>query len=332
MSNKINSNSDGIKQNTKPPLIVLTGPTSVGKTELSIKIAKEMNGEIISADSIQVYKYMDIGSAKIKESEMCGIQHYLVDFLLPDEEFNVFQFQKYAKNAINTIYAKGKIPIIVGGTGFYIQSVLYDIDFTDESDQSKQTRLYYEKIAEEKGTDFLHKMLEEIDPKSAEMIHKNNTKRIIRALEYYKETGERISDHNQEQSQNESPYNFAYFVLNRDRTTLYQRIDQRVDIMIKEGLVNEVKNLLAMGYNKNLVSMQGLGYKETVDYLEGNLSLDEVIEIIKRETRHFAKRQLTWFRREKEVIFLQYEDFNNDINLIKNEIMNITRQKGIIQN
>lgn len=318
------------KSNKKPPLIIITGPTSVGKTEISIEIAKAFNGEIISADSIQVYKYMDIGSAKIKESEMCGIKHYLVDFLLPNEEFNVFLFQKYAKQAIDTIYQKGKIPIIVGGTGFYIQSVLYDIEFKEEEDQKNDVRKYYENLVKEKGTTYLHELLKEIDPESAMVIHENNVKRVIRALEYYKETGEKISAHNKEQQLKESPYNFAYFVLNRERETLYNRIDQRVDIMLKEGLINEVKNLVEMGYHKGLVSMQGLGYKEVFDYLEGLTTYDEMVEIIKRDTRHFAKRQLTWFRREKDVTFIQYENFENNILLIKDKMYQIAKEKEII--
>lgn len=294
----------------KLPLIILTGPTAVGKTELSIELAKRLNGEIISADSVQVYRGMDIGSAKVTSQEQQGIKHYLIDVLNPDEEFNVFLFKQMASEAIHEIYAKGKIPIIAGGTGFYIQSVLYDVQFAENEDESY--RNYYESLALEKGNEYIHDLLKEIDPEYAATVHFNNSKRVIRALEFYKQTGQKMSEHNQQQQENESPYDFHYFVLNRDRKILYDRINQRVDIMIEQGLEDEVKGLLKAGYGRELVSMQALGYKEMASYLEGELSLDEAIEIIKRDTRRFAKRQLTWFRREKTVTFMNYEDFNND--------------------
>lgn len=294
----------------KRKLIVLTGPTAVGKTKLSIALAKEVNGEIISADSMQVYKYMDIGSAKIRPEEMCGIKHYLVDCLEPQdpENFNVTRFQQMAKAAMEEIYAKGKVPILVGGTGFYIQSVVYDIDFT-ENDADTGYRTMLEHMAEEKGAEFLHDMLKVVDPKAAEEIHYNNTKRVIRALEFFHKTGSLISAHNEAERQKESPYELYYFVLNDDRAKLYDRIDMRVDLMIQEGLVEEVKSLLDMGCTREMVSMQGLGYKEIIDYLQGNISLEEAIYIIKRDTRHFAKRQLTWFRRERDVRWINKSDF-----------------------
>lgn len=287
----------------KQPLIIITGPTAVGKTEISIQLAKQINGEIISADSMQVYKHMDIGTAKINKEEMQGINHYLIDILEPEEEFNVVLFQELAKKAMEEIYQKGKIPIMVGGTGFYIQSVLYDIDFT-ENEKDNSYRKQLESIAKEKGSIFLHKKLSVIDPASAEKIHANNIKRVIRALEFYHQTGKKISEHNEKEKQKESPYNFAYFVLTNDRKILYERIDKRVDNMVKHGLIQEVTSLHEKGYNKNLLSMQGLGYKEVLDYLDGVCTLEEAVYMIKRETRHFAKRQITWFKREKEVIWV----------------------------
>lgn len=295
----------------KKKLVILTGPTAVGKTELSIALAKAINGEIISADSIQVYKYMDIGSAKIMPDEMQGVKHYLVDELMPDEEFNIVEFKNRALMAMNEIYAKGKIPIVVGGTGFYIQGLLYDVDF-EESEADTEYRKECEIIAAAKGNDFLHNMLKEVDKKAAESIHANNVKRVIRALEYFKQTGKKISEHNEEQRQNESPYDFNYFVLNNDRGILYKRIDKRVDMMVNDGLVDEVVRLKRMGYGRELLSMQGIGYKEIYAFLEGEVSLEGAIDLIKKNTRHFAKRQLTWFRKEKKVTFVDYRDFADD--------------------
>lgn len=295
----------------KKPLIILTGPTAAGKTKLSINLAKAINGEIISADSIQVYKHMDIGSAKITPDEMSGVKHYLVDILEPTEDFNIVLFQKYAKAAMKEIYAKGKIPIIVGGTGFYIQSVLYDIDFS-ESDEDNELRKELECLANEKGNDYLHNMLREVDPESAEAIHANNVKRVIRAIEYYRQTGEKISAHNETERQKESAYASCYFVLTDEREKLYTNIDKRVDIMVSDGLVDEVKSLIDMGCKRDSTAMQGLGYKEIVSYLENEISLDEAIYMIKRDTRHFAKRQLTWFRREKDVIWVEKDKFAYD--------------------
>ena len=284
----------------KQPLIILTGPTASGKTALSVELAKRIGGEIISADSMQVYRYMDVGSAKVTVEEMDGVPHHLIDVLDPQDSFNVVTFQEMAKEAMKKIYANGHIPIVAGGTGFYIQALLYDIDFTD-NDGDMEYRHHLEELAKEQGAEVLHSMLKEVDPPSAEAIHANNVKRVIRALEFYKKTGQRISDHNEEERQKESPYNFAYYVLNMDRATLYDRIDLRVDKMIEAGLEEEVKQLKAMGCTRDMVSMQGLGYKEILDYLNGELSLEEAVYILKRDTRHFAKRQLTWFKREKDV-------------------------------
>lgn len=295
----------------KRPLIILTGPTAVGKTKASIGLAKALNGEIISADSMQVYKHMDIGSAKIRPEEMQGIKHYLIDELEPDEEFHVVKFQQMAKAAIDEIHAKGQIPIVVGGTGFYIQALLYDIDFTENQEDSAY-RKELEQLASEKGTEYLHEMLCKVDPMSANTIHANNVKRVIRALEFYQQTGEKISAHNEQERAKESPYDFCYFVLNDDRTHLYERINLRIDQMLEEGLIEEVQSLKDKGYTRDMVSMQGLGYKEILDYLNGKYSLEEAIYILKRDTRHFAKRQLTWFRRERDVIWIDKQSYNYD--------------------
>ena len=304
----------------KKPLIVLTGPTAVGKTKLSIALAKAVNGEIISADSMQVYRHMDIGSAKITPEEMDGVPHYLVDVLEPTEDFNIVLFQQMAKDAMDKIYDKGRIPILVGGTGFYIQSVTRDIDFTS-SDQDEHYRRELEELAEQKGPAFLHDMLAKVDPKSAEDIHENNVKRVIRALEFYKQNGTRISEHNEEQKEHTSPYALAYFVLNAPRPLLYERIDTRVDEMLKNGLTEEVKKLREMGCHRGMVSMQGLGYKEILDYLDGNCTLEEAIYTIKRDTRHFAKRQLTWFKRERDVIWINKQSFGYDAEQILDEML-----------
>ena len=310
------------------PLIILTGPTSVGKSALSIALAKAVNGEIISADSMQVYRHMDIGTAKLKQEEMQGVPHYLIDELAPDEEFNVVKFKQLARGYMEEIYAKNKIPILVGGTGFYIQAVLYDIEFTEnESDNSYRNEL--EQLVLEKGADYLHEMLEKADPESARAIHPNNQKRVIRALEYLKQTGERISLHNEEQRQRVSPYNFCYFVLTKDRAILYKTINQRVDLMLAAGLIEEVKLLSEKGYHKNLVSMQGLGYKEVLAYLEGECSLEEAVELIKRDTRHFAKRQITWFKREKEVIWLDKDNYSSETDLLK-DMITLIEEKQIL--
>ena len=311
----------------KKPLIILTGPTAVGKTELSLKLAKAVNGEMISADSMQVYRFMDIGTAKIMPEEMQGIPHHLIDVLEPTEDFNVVIFQQMAKQAMEQIYAKGKIPIVVGGTGFYIQALLYDTEFeeTEESVYRKELTKYYE----QHGAHMLHERLKEIDSVSYETIHENNVKRVIRALEFYHDTGYPISVHNTEQRQKESPYNFEYFVLNDKRELLYDRIEKRIDIMIDDGLVEEVRKLLSMGCTKDMVSMQGLGYKEIIPYLQGECSLEEAIYILKRDTRHFAKRQLTWFRREKEVTWVDKSTFSASEDMLEFMLQHL-RDKRII--
>ena len=311
------------------PLIILTGPTAVGKTALSIRLAKAIGGEIISADSMQVYRRMDIGSAKITKEEMMGVPHHLIDVLEPDEEFNVTVFQKLAKAAVEEIYSRGNIPIVAGGTGFYIQALLNDIDFT-ENGEDTSIRDELEALAKEKGAEYLHGMLLAIDPESAEQIHANNKKRVIRAIEYYRQTGERISEHNKRERQKESPYDFLYYVVNTDRDILYQRIDQRVDEMMKQGLVEEVKELKDSGCTRDMVSMQGLGYKEILDYLQGECTLSDAVYLLKRDTRHFAKRQITWFKRERDVKWLNLPDFNNDLDkVLETMIQEINETYGL---
>lgn len=301
---------------TKKPLIILTGPTAVGKTKLSIELAKAVNGQMISADSMQVYRHMDIGTAKIRPEEMQDIPHYLIDVLDPWESFDVVRFQTMAKEALEKIYTAGAIPIVVGGTGFYIQALLYNIDF-DENDSETGYRSELQSFADRHGVEALHDRLRQVDEKSADMIHPNNIKRVIRALEFYHQTGTRISEHNETQRQKESPYRFVYFVLDDERERIYRRIDQRIDQMLDQGLVAEVKQLRDMGCTRDMVSMQGLGYKEILAYLDGECTLEEAVYILKRDTRHFAKRQLTWFRREHEVRWIERQEYPDEAAMLQ---------------
>ena len=291
------------------PLITISGPTACGKTAVSVELAKIIDGEIISADSMQVYKYMDIGTAKITNDEMQGIKHYLIDILMPDEEFSIAVFQKMAKEAMAEIYAKHKMPILVGGTGFYVNGLIYDNDFTPGEKDDKM-RLELEKRAEEKGNDYVHNILKVLDPEYAKTVHPNNLKRVIRAIEYCKDTGEKFSDYNAREKLREPAYNVKNFILNMDREVLYSRIEKRIDIMIEMGLVNEVKSLIEK-YPTNLVSMKGLGYKEIIGYLKGEYSLEEAIYILKRDTRHFARRQLTWFKHQSNGEWVDMLEFNS---------------------
>lgn len=314
----------------RKPLIILAGPTAVGKTSLSILLAKETGGEIISADSMQVYRHMDIGSAKITKEEMDGVPHYLVDVLEPEEEFNVVRFQQMAKEAAEKIWEKGKIPLVVGGTGFYIQALLYDIDFTENDGDESYRRQLEQKGSDEEGASELYEMLKTVDPKAAQEIHPRNIKRIIRALEFYHQTGRKISEHNETQRQKESPYNYAYFVLTDERSRLYERIDQRVDLMMEQGLLDEVRYLKERGVRKDSTAMQGLGYKELYAYLEGEYPLDEAVRIIKRDTRHFAKRQLTWFKRERDVIWADKSVIGQEEEKLADYMLGYLREKNII--
>lgn len=314
----------------KQPLIILTGPTASGKTSLSVSLAKKIGGEIISADSMQVYRYMDVGSAKVTKEEMEGVPHHLIDVLDPKEPFDVVRFQTMAKEALKRIRDNGHIPIVAGGTGFYIQALLNDIDFT-ENDSDTEYRSMLEALSREKGAEYLHEMLRQNDPESAEAIHANNTKRVIRALEFYKKTGKKISAHNEEERNRQSPYNFAYYVLTMERARLYERIDRRVDMMMENGLLGEVMQLKELGCSREMVSMQGLGYKEILDYLNGEISLEEAVYIIKRDTRHFAKRQLTWFKREREVEWIDQEKFSFDKEKILQWMMEDLKSRGILE-
>lgn len=285
------------------PLVIIAGPTAIGKTAVSIELAKKINGSVISADSAQVYKGMDIGTAKIKPEEMSGIRHYLIDILDPSEDFNIVTFKSLAKSAADEIRSMQKIPIVVGGTGFYIQSLLYDIDFS-KADEMTEYRKELELLVKEKGAGYVHDMLMKVDPAAAKTIHENDTRRVIRALEYNAQTGGLISDHNRQCRDKTSPYDFCYFVITDDREAIYERIDRRVDEMIDAGLVNEVARLKEKGLGINNVSMHALGYKEILSYLEGNCTLEDAIYTIKRDSRHFAKRQLTWFKRARDVIWI----------------------------
>ena len=312
----------------KKNVVILTGPTAVGKTALSITLAKALDTGIISADSMQVYKHMDIGSAKIMPEEMHGVEHALIDVYEPDEDFHVVQFQHDAKAAMERLWAQSRLPLVVGGTGFYIQALLYDIDFTME-DADHALREKYEKLASEQGPQALHEMLRAVDPQSAGDIHANNVKRVIRALEFYEKTKTPISEHNAEERAKQSPYGFAYFVLTDKRENLYARIDARVDAMMERGLLDEVKALREMGYTRDMVSMQGLGYKELLAYLDGECTLEEAIYVIKRDTRHFAKRQLTWFRRERDVIWVDKSAFDYDDEKILTYMLEEIEKRGL---
>jgi len=304
----------------KRKLVVIAGPTASGKTSVSIELAKRINGEIISADSMQIYKYMDIGSAKVTQEEKQGITHYLVDELDPSEGFSVTKFQEMAKEAMEKIYAKGKIPIIAGGTGFYIQSVVKDIDFSI-TDEEQKARDEVEQFYLLSGKEALYQWLTDIDPSSGVLIHENNIKRVKRGIEYFLLTGEQISAHNKKEKAKESPFDLNYFVLTMERELLYHRINYRVDLMIETGLVEEVRKLKRMEYVKEMTAMQGLGYKEMLDYLDDKCSLDEAIYKIKRDTRHFAKRQLTWFRHEKNIKWIQVDHYSFDVDKICEEIV-----------
>ncbi len=312
----------------KKSLVILTGPTAVGKTALSIALAKKLNAGIISADSMQVYKHMDIGSAKITPAEMQGVSHDLVDVYMPWEEFHVVRFQKDAKAAMERLWDGNRLPLVVGGTGFYIQALLYDIDFTEE-ESDPALRASYEAIAKQEGAQALHARLQTVDPKSAQEIHANNIRRVIRALEFYEKTGTPISAHNERERARSSPYRFAYFVLTDDREKLYARIDARVDTMMERGLLAEVKALQDMGCKRDMTAMQGLGYKELFAYLAGECSLEEAVRIIKRDTRHFAKRQLTWFKRERDVTWIDKSAFDYDKEKILSYILEIIEERGI---
>jgi len=295
---------------SKIPLVIITGPTAVGKTDLAIRTALELNSEIVSADSMQIYRYMNIGTAKPSLEERQGIAHHMIDIVDPDEEYSVARYQVEARETIEQIYRKGKIPILTGGTGLYINSVIMPMDFT-EAAEDPQYREELRLLAAEKGNEYVHQMLVNIDPETAAKLHPNDIRRVIRALEVFYLTGRRMSDYRQDFANMESQYDIVYLGLNMNRDDLYERINKRVDKMIDSGLLDEVRNLMEMGYTKNLISMQGLGYKEMIRYLEGRCTLDESIEVLKRDTRRYAKRQLTWFRRDKRIEWLDLDNLTN---------------------
>ena len=301
----------------KVPLIILTGPTAVGKTDLSIKIAKKINAEIISADSMQIYEYMDIGSAKVTKEEMNGVTHYMIDEVKPDYNFSVSEFQKRANTYIDNIVSKNKLPLVTGGTGLYLNSLIYNMDFA-KSNADNKLREELRKELETNGIDYMHNKLKELDEDAASRIHKNNTKRVIRALEVCL-TGEKMNDFSNDLQFNEK-YEPIIVVLNREREHLYQRINKRVDIMIENGFEQEVKNLLSMGYSKDLVSMQGIGYKEIIKYLDGEYTYYEAIEIIKRDSRRYAKRQLTWFRRYQDAKWFNLDEYD-DLDRLEKDVL-----------
>ena len=300
---------------TKDKLIILAGPTASGKTAVSVDLAKRIGGEIISADSMQIYRGMDIGTAKITSDEMQGVKHYLINVSDPKEDFNIVKFQNMVKCSIEEIKKNGHIPILVGGTGFYIQSIIYDIKF-DKEDDNGSIRKVLEEEYDKMGADFMYEKLKKIDSISAENIHKNNKKRIIRAIEYFLINNALISEHNELQRKKTSPYDFRFFVLNPRRDILYDRINKRVDKMVEKGLVDEVKSLIESGLSIDNISMQGIGYKEIVEYLEGNIPLDKAVENIKQNTRHMAKRQVTWFKRERDVIYIDPFEFENNEKIV----------------
>ena len=299
----------------KDKLIILAGPTASGKTAVSVDLAKRIGGEIISADSMQIYRGMDIGTAKITADEMQGVKHYLINVSDPKEDFNIVKFQNMVKCSIEEIKKNGHIPILVGGTGFYIQSIIYDINF-DKEDDNGSIRKVLEEEYDKMGADFMYEKLKKIDSISAENIHKNNKKRIIRAIEYFLINNTLISEHNELQRKKTSPYDFRFFVLNPKRDILYDRINKRVDKMVEKGLVDEVKSLIESGLSIDNISMQGIGYKEIVEYLEGNIPLDKAVENIKQNTRHMAKRQVTWFKRERDVIYIDPFEFENNEKIV----------------
>ena len=292
----------------KTPLVIIAGPTASGKSAAAVELALRMNGEVISADSMQIYRGMDIGTAKVTKEEMRGVRHYLIDCADPDENYNVVLFQQKAREAVQEAVSAQKLPILCGGTGFYIQALLYDIDFT-EMEENTSLRSRYEALAAEKGPEALHRILKEKDPASAAAIHPNNVKRVIRALEFAQESGGSIAAHNLAQRERGSAYNSVFFVLTMDRQKLYERIDRRVDLMMEQGLLDEVTRLRDIGIARDSTAMQGIGYKQIYGCLEGEYDLDEAVRLIKRDTRRFAKRQLTWFRREKDVIWVDTDMF-----------------------
>ncbi len=311
--------------NLKENLCIIVGPTSIGKSDLAINLAIKHNGEIISADSMQIYKYMDIGTAKVKKDEMKGIPHHMIDIITPDVGFTVSNFKNGAKEHITEINSKGKLPIVVGGTGLYVNSLIYNLDFA-QIPPNEELRLQYEDLIEKFGNEYLHEQLVKVDPISGEKISVNDKKRIMRALEIYDTTGKTMSEHNKNFRVMNEDYNLVYIALNMDRKDLYEKINNRVDIMFQNGLVEEVKDILEMGYNKDLIALKAIGYKEIIMYLENEITLEEASEMIKKGSRNYAKRQLTWFRRDNRIKWINVDEYDNNIdigNIISNYILDL---------
>ena len=303
-------------QNRDKTVIVIAGPTASGKTDLAINLALKTGGEVVSADSMQIYRYMDIGTAKPTKEEMKGIPHHMIDIVDPDESYSVALYKKDAGKCIKDILSRGKLPIIAGGTGLYINSLIYNIKFS-ETVIDEEFRQKMNHIAQTEGPKVLHDMLREVDPESAAKIHHNNVKRVIRALEVYKYTKKPISEHQKESRMEPLEYRYLVFILDMDRNRLYERIDRRVDKMLENGLADEVKKLLDMGYKPGSTALQGLGYKEIISYLNNELPYDEAIRVLKRDTRHYAKRQITWFKAIKDAIWIEGGNENIEKNTKK---------------
>lgn len=301
----------------KDNLCIIVGPTSIGKSDLAIDLAQKHNGEIISADSMQIYKYMNIGTAKVREEEMKDIPHHMVDIIDPDEGFTVSDFKHMAKKHIKEINSKGRLAIVVGGTGLYINSLVYNLDFA-QIPPNEELRMEYEDKIEKFGNEYLHNKLMKIDKSSGEKISIKDKKRIIRALEIYDSTGRTMSEYNKNFRVMNEDYNLLYIALDMDRAKLYERINNRVDIMLEKGLIDEVKSILEMGYNKDLISLKAIGYKEIIMYLENEISLEEAIELIKKASRNYAKRQLTWFRRDHRIKWINIDEYDKTIDICNN--------------
>ncbi|MCK8827787.1 tRNA (adenosine(37)-N6)-dimethylallyltransferase MiaA [Natroniella acetigena] len=306
------------------PLVALVGPTAVGKTKLSLALAQQLEGEIISADSMQIYRGMDIGTAKVGPEEQEIVPHHLIDIVDPDQEFSVADFQERVDQLIPKIYQRGKLPMLVGGTGLYVKAVIEGFLFPEmETDWELRERL--EKEAEKEGTEHVHNKLAEVDPALAEKLHPNDLRRVIRGIEVYQQTGQTITYFKEEAKKRPPRYQAVKVGLRRERENLYQRINQRVDLMIKEGLVEEVRELYQQGYDRELVSMQGLGYKELIGHFDGEYDLEEAIRLIKRDTRHFAKRQFTWFKRDDSIHWFDVEEYQFEDLLI--EVKGLIREQ-----
>lgn len=301
-------------------LFIIAGPTAVGKTKISVEIAKELNGEVVSADSMQIYRYMDIGSAKVSKEEMQNIPHYMIDIVEPSQEFSVAEYKKMAQGTIEDILKRSKVPILAGGTGLFINSIICNYNFTEVS-KDEEYRAFLTNLADKNGKEYVHDLLKEVDPESYKRLYPNDLKRVIRALEVFKLTGKPIGAFaTDERVLYDIPYDLHYYVITMDREKLYNNINKRVDIMLENGLIEEVQKLRQLGFTPEMQSMKGIGYKEILYYLDGKISLSDAVELIKQGSRNYAKRQLTWFRKDKRTIWINKDDFNNDDQIIQHII------------